>query len=80
MQTAGRATLEGKVHAAARTPAAARRFRAATPGVRSKLQRWLGLTETLDYDGVRHALSVWKSHAGLIHSYLLLRASRTAVA
>jgi DNA-3-methyladenine glycosylase II len=41
-------------------------------GARNNLQRWLRLTEPLDYEGVRRVLSPWRRFAGLIYFHLLL--------
>ena len=40
---------------------------------RNNLQRWLGLLEPLDYDGVRWALGGWAPFQGLVYLHLLLR-------
>lgn len=42
-------------------------------GARNNLQRWLGLLEPLDYDGVRRALAQWGPFQGLVYLHLLLR-------
>jgi DNA-3-methyladenine glycosylase II len=42
-------------------------------GARNNLQRWLGLLEPLDYDGVRCALGGWAPIQGLVYLHLLLR-------
>ena len=42
-------------------------------GARNNLQRWLGLLEPLDYDGVRRALAQWAPFQGLVYLHLLLR-------
>lgn len=41
-------------------------------GARNGLGRWLGLSEKLDYDAVRCALTKWHPYAGLIYFHLLL--------
>jgi DNA-3-methyladenine glycosylase II len=41
-------------------------------GARNNLQRWLGLTEPLDYERVREVLSDWGDFAGLLYFHLLL--------
>lgn len=41
-------------------------------GARNNLRRWLGLTEALDYAGVRRTLERWRPYAGLIYLHLLL--------
>lgn len=41
-------------------------------GARNNLVRWLGLTDPLDYDGVRESLARWKDYGGLIYFHLLL--------
>lgn len=42
-------------------------------GARNNLQRWLGLSNRLDYDGVREALAGWRGYGGLIYFHLLLQ-------
>jgi DNA-3-methyladenine glycosylase II len=42
-------------------------------GARNNLQRWLGLLEPLDYDGVRRTLGQWAPFQGLVYLHLLLR-------
>jgi DNA-3-methyladenine glycosylase II len=42
-------------------------------GARNNLQRWLGLLEPLDYDGVRRTLERWAPYQGLIYLHLLLK-------
>jgi DNA-3-methyladenine glycosylase II len=42
-------------------------------GARNNLQRWLGLSNGLDYDGVQAALAGWKGYGGLIYFHLLLQ-------
>jgi DNA-3-methyladenine glycosylase II len=41
-------------------------------GARNNLQRWLGLLEPLDYDGVQRVLSRWQPFQGLVYLHLLL--------
>lgn len=41
-------------------------------GARNNLERWLGLTESLNYEGVRHTLTPWHRFGGLIYFHLLL--------
>jgi DNA-3-methyladenine glycosylase II len=41
-------------------------------GARNNLQRWLGILEPLDYDGVRRVLARWQPFQGLIYLHLLL--------
>jgi len=41
-------------------------------GARNNLQRWLRLTKTLDYEGVRRVLARWDGYAGLVYFHLLL--------
>lgn len=41
-------------------------------GARNNLQRWLGLKEPLDYEGVRCRLAKWRPYAGFIYFHLLL--------
>jgi DNA-3-methyladenine glycosylase II len=41
-------------------------------GARNNLQRWLRLTKTLDYEGVRRVLARWDGYAGLVYFDLLL--------
>ena len=41
-------------------------------GARNNLQRWLGLLEPLDYDGVQRALAKWAPFQGLVYLHLLL--------
>ena len=42
-------------------------------GARNNLQRWLGLQETLDYQGVRDTIAPWSTYGGLIYFHLLLK-------
>ncbi len=39
-------------------------------GARDNLQRWLGLLDPLDYDGVRRALARWAPFQGLVYLHL----------
>ncbi len=41
-------------------------------GARNNLQRWLGLLEPLDYDGVQRVLARWQPFQGLVYLHLLL--------
>jgi DNA-3-methyladenine glycosylase II len=41
-------------------------------GARNNLQRWLGILEPLDYDGVRRVLARWQPFQGLVYLHLLL--------
>jgi DNA-3-methyladenine glycosylase II len=43
-------------------------------GARNNLQRWLGLLEPLDYEGVRRVLAKSAPFQGLVYLHLLLRA------
>jgi DNA-3-methyladenine glycosylase II len=47
-------------------------------GARNNLQRWLRLTEPLDYQAVRRLLSHWDDYAGLVYFHLLLDRLREA--
>jgi DNA-3-methyladenine glycosylase II len=42
-------------------------------GARRNLQLWLGLPETLDYQGVRDSIAPWSTYGGLIYFHLLLK-------
>lgn len=42
-------------------------------GARNNLRRWLGQTESLDYDGVGQAVARWHPYGGLIYLHLLLK-------
>ncbi len=42
-------------------------------GARNNLQRWLGLLEPLDYDGVHRTLARWAPFQELVYLHLLLR-------
>jgi DNA-3-methyladenine glycosylase II len=41
-------------------------------GARNNLQRWLHLTDSLDYEGVARTLARWRDYGGLIYFHLLL--------
>jgi DNA-3-methyladenine glycosylase II len=41
-------------------------------GARNNLQRWLGILEPLDYDGVQRVLAKWQPFQGLVYLHLLL--------
>jgi DNA-3-methyladenine glycosylase II len=41
-------------------------------GGQRNLERWLQLSEHLDYDGVRRTLSRWRAYGGLVYFHLLL--------
>jgi DNA-3-methyladenine glycosylase II len=41
-------------------------------GARNNLQRWLGLLEPLDYDGVQRVLARWQPFQGFVYLHLLL--------
>jgi DNA-3-methyladenine glycosylase II len=41
-------------------------------GARNNLQRWLGLLEPLDYEGVQRVLARWQPFQGLVYLHLLL--------
>jgi DNA-3-methyladenine glycosylase II len=41
-------------------------------GARNNLQRWLGILEPLDYEGVQRALARWQPFQGLVYLHLLL--------
>jgi DNA-3-methyladenine glycosylase II len=47
-------------------------------GARNNLQRWLGLLEPLDYDGVQRVLARWAPFQGLVYLHLLLWALQRA--
>ncbi len=40
-------------------------------GVRKHLEKWLGLSHRLDYDGVSHILETWQPFGGMIYLHLL---------
>ena len=42
-------------------------------GARNNLQRWLGLPEALDYQGMRDSIAPWSAYGGLIYFHLLLK-------
>lgn len=42
-------------------------------GARNHLQRWLGLSESIDYDGVHQAMLGWDGYGGLVYFHLLLK-------
>jgi DNA-3-methyladenine glycosylase II len=41
-------------------------------GARNNLQRWLGLSGPLNYEGVRQAVTRWQPYAGLLYFHLLM--------
>jgi DNA-3-methyladenine glycosylase II len=41
-------------------------------GARNNLRRWLHLSKSLDYQGVRRIMSRWNGCAGLVYFHLLL--------
>jgi len=41
-------------------------------GGRNNLQRWLRLTNSLDYEAVTRTLARWRNYGGLIYFHLLL--------
>ncbi len=47
-------------------------------GVRNRLQDWMKLARSLDYEGVQRLLSRWKPYGGLIYFHLLLKGLREA--
>jgi DNA-3-methyladenine glycosylase II len=47
-------------------------------GARNNLQRWLGILEPLDYDGVQRTLARWAPFQGLVYLHLLLRGLQLA--
>jgi DNA-3-methyladenine glycosylase II len=47
-------------------------------GARNNLQRWLGILEPLDYEGVRLVLARWAPFQGLVYLHLLLRGLQLA--
>jgi len=48
-------------------------FPADDVGARNHLERWLGLPEKLNYDGVHKALERWNGYGGLVYFHLLLK-------
>lgn len=48
-------------------------FPADDVGARNNLQKWLGLSEKLNYDGVHTVLKPWKDYGGLIYFHLLMK-------
>jgi DNA-3-methyladenine glycosylase II len=42
-------------------------------GARNGLQRWLGLTRPLDYEGAAKILREWRPYGGLVYLHLLLK-------
>jgi DNA-3-methyladenine glycosylase II len=48
-------------------------FPSGDSGARNSLQRWLGLSDSLDYAGVSQTLERWRPYAGLIYLHLLLK-------
>jgi DNA-3-methyladenine glycosylase II len=48
-------------------------FPSGDSGARKGLKRWLGLDDTLDYEGVSRTLGRWRPYAGLIYLHLLLK-------
>ena len=48
-------------------------FPSGDSGARNSLKRWLGLDDSLDYEGVSRALDRWRPYAGLIYLHLLLK-------
>lgn len=48
-------------------------FPADDVGARNHLQRWLGITENLNYDAIHEILKPWKEYGGLIYFHLLLK-------
>lgn len=43
-------------------------------GARNNLQRWLAITDPLDYDGVNRSIAAWQPYGGLVYLHLLLDA------
>lgn len=41
-------------------------------GARNNLERWLHLTESLDYEGVQQTLARWQRYGGMVYFHLLL--------
>ena len=48
-------------------------FPADDVGARNNLQRWLNITEPLDYQGVHKHLDAWRGFGGMVYFHLLLR-------
>ena len=48
-------------------------FPADDVGARNHLQRWLGVSEKMNYDAVHRALQPWKDYGGLVYFHLLLK-------
>jgi DNA-3-methyladenine glycosylase II len=48
-------------------------FPSGDSGARNSLQRWLGLSDSLDYEGVARTVDRWRPYAGLIYLHLLLK-------
>jgi len=48
-------------------------FPSGDSGARNSLKRWLGLDDSLDYEGVSRTLERWRPYAGLIYLHLLLK-------
>jgi DNA-3-methyladenine glycosylase II len=42
-------------------------------GARNHLERWLGIPERLNYDGVKTTLTDWQEYGGLLYFHLLLK-------
>ncbi|HUH98096.1 MAG TPA: hypothetical protein VLZ89_12095 [Anaerolineales bacterium] len=47
-------------------------FPADDVGARNNLQRWLGFSEALNFDGVHEVLKRWEGYGGLVYFHLLL--------
>jgi DNA-3-methyladenine glycosylase II len=48
-------------------------FPADDVGARNHLERWMGLSEKLNYDGVHKLLTPWEGYGGLVYFHLLLK-------
>jgi DNA-3-methyladenine glycosylase II len=48
-------------------------FPSGDSGARNSLQRWLGLSDSLDFGSVTQMLDPWRAYAGLIYLHLLLK-------
>ncbi len=48
-------------------------FPADDVGARNNLERWLALTQKLNYDGVHETIKEWKNYGGLIYFHLLMK-------